>query len=150
MRAVGLDACRGKWLAVVLDEGRFDDARLASDAAALVTAGSGPRGRRPDTLSATATGRRRAVAPRRRRETRRASSNPASDRSETPTRPLPQLDEVEIVYSTTDRYVGESLEPDEKYAADVRGVVTGVILREEGDEVRGKGAGRARPRLCLY
>jgi len=32
---------------------------------------------------------------------------------------LPQLDEVEIVYSTTDRYVGESLEPDEKYAEDV-------------------------------
>ena len=38
MKALGLDACRGKWLAVVLDEGRFDDARLASDAATLVTA----------------------------------------------------------------------------------------------------------------
>jgi Protein of unknown function (DUF429) len=38
MKALGLDACRGKWLAVVLDEGRFDDARLASDAAALVSA----------------------------------------------------------------------------------------------------------------
>ena len=38
MKALGLDACRGKWLAVVLDEGRFDDARLASDAAALVNA----------------------------------------------------------------------------------------------------------------
>ena len=37
MKALGLDACRGKWLAVVLDEGRFDDARLASDAAALVS-----------------------------------------------------------------------------------------------------------------
>ena len=38
MKALGLDACRGKWLAVVLDDGRFDDARLGSDAAALVTA----------------------------------------------------------------------------------------------------------------
>src|SRR6266487_5109767 len=38
MKALGLDACRGKWLAVALDEGHFDDARLASDAAALVTA----------------------------------------------------------------------------------------------------------------
>ncbi len=38
MKALGLDACRGKWLAVALDEGYFDDARLASDAAALVTA----------------------------------------------------------------------------------------------------------------
>jgi predicted RNase H-like nuclease len=37
MKALGLDACRGKWLAVALDEGHFDDARLASDAAALVT-----------------------------------------------------------------------------------------------------------------
>ena len=37
MKALGLDACRGKWLAVVLDERRFDDARLASDAAALVS-----------------------------------------------------------------------------------------------------------------
>lgn len=45
---------------------------------------------------------------------------------------------------------GGVLEPDEEYAEDVRGVVTGVILREEGDEVRGKGADRARPRLCLY
>jgi predicted RNase H-like nuclease len=36
MKALGLDACRGKWLAVALDEGHFDDARLASDAAALV------------------------------------------------------------------------------------------------------------------
>ena len=35
MRVVGLDACRGKWLAVVLNEGRFDEARL-SDAADLV------------------------------------------------------------------------------------------------------------------
>jgi len=66
---------------------------------------------------------------------------------ETPTWPLPQLDEVEIVYSTTDRYVGESLEPDEEYAEDVRGVVNSVVLREEGDEVRGKGAGQARPQL---
>jgi predicted RNase H-like nuclease len=38
MKAVGLDACRGKWLAVSLDEGRFDDARLGSDAAVLLTA----------------------------------------------------------------------------------------------------------------
>jgi predicted RNase H-like nuclease len=38
MKALGLDACRGKWLAVVLDERHFDDARLASDAAALVSA----------------------------------------------------------------------------------------------------------------
>lgn len=36
MKALGLDACRGKWLAVFLDEGHFDDARLGSDAAALV------------------------------------------------------------------------------------------------------------------
>jgi predicted RNase H-like nuclease len=36
MKALGLDACRGKWLAVALDEGHFDDARLGSDAAALV------------------------------------------------------------------------------------------------------------------
>jgi len=38
VRVVGLDACRGKWLAVVLEEGHFDDARLASDAAELVSA----------------------------------------------------------------------------------------------------------------
>jgi len=57
----------------------------------------------------------------------------------------PSSIEVEIVYSTTDRYVGESLEPDEEYAEDVRGVVNSVVLREEGDEVRGKGAGQARP-----
>jgi predicted RNase H-like nuclease len=37
MRAVGLDACRGKWLAVVLDDGRFAEARLASSAATLAT-----------------------------------------------------------------------------------------------------------------
>ncbi len=36
MRVVGLDACRGKWLAVVLDDGDFRDARLGSDAAGLV------------------------------------------------------------------------------------------------------------------
>ncbi|HEY6607110.1 MAG TPA: DUF429 domain-containing protein [Gaiellaceae bacterium] len=36
MKALGLDACRGKWLAVAVDEGHFDDARLGSDAAALV------------------------------------------------------------------------------------------------------------------
>jgi predicted RNase H-like nuclease len=35
VKVVGLDACRGKWLAIALDEGRFDDARLSSDAAAL-------------------------------------------------------------------------------------------------------------------
>jgi predicted RNase H-like nuclease len=38
VKVLGLDACRGKWLAVALDEGHFDDARLASDAAALVSA----------------------------------------------------------------------------------------------------------------
>ena len=38
MKVLGLDACRGKWLAVVLDEGRFDGARLASDAALLAAA----------------------------------------------------------------------------------------------------------------
>ncbi|MCA1683461.1 MAG: DUF429 domain-containing protein [Actinobacteria bacterium] len=38
MKVLGLDACRGKWLAVALDEGRFDDAGLASDAATLVAA----------------------------------------------------------------------------------------------------------------
>jgi predicted RNase H-like nuclease len=38
MRVVGLDACRGKWLAVALEEGRFEAARLASDAAALAVA----------------------------------------------------------------------------------------------------------------
>jgi predicted RNase H-like nuclease len=38
MKALGLDACRGKWLAVALDEGHFDDARIASDAASLVSA----------------------------------------------------------------------------------------------------------------
>jgi predicted RNase H-like nuclease len=38
MKALGLDACRGKWLAVALDEGHFDDARLTADAAALVSA----------------------------------------------------------------------------------------------------------------
>jgi predicted RNase H-like nuclease len=41
VRVVGLDACRGKWLAVVLEEGHFDDARLASDAAELVSAWPG-------------------------------------------------------------------------------------------------------------
>jgi predicted RNase H-like nuclease len=38
MKVLGIDACRGKWLAVALDEGHFDEARLASDAAALVAA----------------------------------------------------------------------------------------------------------------
>jgi predicted RNase H-like nuclease len=38
VRVVGLDACRGRWLAVALDEGHFDDARLGSDAAVLVSA----------------------------------------------------------------------------------------------------------------
>jgi predicted RNase H-like nuclease len=38
VKVVGLDACRGKWLAIALDEGRFDDARLSSDAAALAAA----------------------------------------------------------------------------------------------------------------
>ena len=36
MKVVGLDACRGKWLAVALDEGGFDDARLAADPAVLL------------------------------------------------------------------------------------------------------------------
>jgi len=38
VKALGLDACRGKWLAIALNDGRFDDARLASDAATLVSA----------------------------------------------------------------------------------------------------------------
>jgi predicted RNase H-like nuclease len=38
VKALGIDACRGKWLAVALDEGRFDGARLARDAAALTAA----------------------------------------------------------------------------------------------------------------
>jgi predicted RNase H-like nuclease len=38
VKALGLDACRGKWLAIVLDEDRFEEARLASDAAALLIA----------------------------------------------------------------------------------------------------------------
>jgi predicted RNase H-like nuclease len=38
MKALGVDACRGKWLAVALDQGHFEEARLGSDAAALVTA----------------------------------------------------------------------------------------------------------------
>jgi predicted RNase H-like nuclease len=37
MKALGLDACRGKWLVVALDDGHFEDARLASDAAALIS-----------------------------------------------------------------------------------------------------------------
>lgn len=37
MVVVGLDACRGKWLAVVLEDGRFTEARLGS-AAALMAA----------------------------------------------------------------------------------------------------------------
>jgi predicted RNase H-like nuclease len=36
VEAVGLDACRGKWLAVAFDEGGFAGARLARDAAGLV------------------------------------------------------------------------------------------------------------------
>jgi predicted RNase H-like nuclease len=36
MRVLGLDACRGKWLVVWLDDGRFAEAWLASDAAAVV------------------------------------------------------------------------------------------------------------------
>jgi predicted RNase H-like nuclease len=35
MKVLGIDACRGKWLAVGLDEGHFDHARLGSDAATL-------------------------------------------------------------------------------------------------------------------
>jgi predicted RNase H-like nuclease len=31
VRVVGIDACRAKWLAVVLSDGRFEDARLRSD-----------------------------------------------------------------------------------------------------------------------
>jgi predicted RNase H-like nuclease len=37
MQVVGLDACRGRWLAVVLEQGHFVEARLAS-AAALIAA----------------------------------------------------------------------------------------------------------------
>jgi predicted RNase H-like nuclease len=40
VKALGLDACRGKWLAIALDGGCFEEARLASDAAALLTAWS--------------------------------------------------------------------------------------------------------------
>jgi predicted RNase H-like nuclease len=36
MEVLGLDACRGKWLAVVLDEGRVVDARLDRNAGVLV------------------------------------------------------------------------------------------------------------------
>lgn len=35
MKVVGIDACQGKWLAVALDDGRFEAARLAPTAAAL-------------------------------------------------------------------------------------------------------------------
>lgn len=38
MKVLGLDACRGKWLAVAVDDGHFDGARLGSDAAGLVAA----------------------------------------------------------------------------------------------------------------
>jgi predicted RNase H-like nuclease len=38
VKVLGLDACRGKWLAIALDEGRFDGARLAPDAAGLAAA----------------------------------------------------------------------------------------------------------------
>jgi predicted RNase H-like nuclease len=38
VKVLGIDACRGKWLAVALDEGRLDGARLASDAASLAAA----------------------------------------------------------------------------------------------------------------
>jgi predicted RNase H-like nuclease len=38
VKVLGLDACRGKWLAIALDEGRFDAARLTSDAAGLAAA----------------------------------------------------------------------------------------------------------------
>jgi predicted RNase H-like nuclease len=38
VKVVGLDACRGKWLAVVLDNGRFAEAHPASDAGQLAAA----------------------------------------------------------------------------------------------------------------
>jgi predicted RNase H-like nuclease len=36
MKVVGIDACLGRWLAIVLQDGLFSDARLESDVAALV------------------------------------------------------------------------------------------------------------------
>lgn len=38
MRVLGIDACRGRWLAVALENGRFEGARLDADLAALVDA----------------------------------------------------------------------------------------------------------------
>jgi predicted RNase H-like nuclease len=38
VRVLGIDACRGRWLAVALENGRFEGARLAADVAALVDA----------------------------------------------------------------------------------------------------------------
>jgi predicted RNase H-like nuclease len=38
MRVVGIDACRGKWLALAFDAGRFEAARLAPSAATLAAA----------------------------------------------------------------------------------------------------------------
>jgi predicted RNase H-like nuclease len=36
VQVIGLDACRGKWLALALENGRYSNAVLAADAAALV------------------------------------------------------------------------------------------------------------------
>lgn len=36
MQVIGIDACRGKWLALVIENGRFSEAVLAGDASALV------------------------------------------------------------------------------------------------------------------
>ena len=38
MQVVGIDACRGKWLGIALDDGRFAGARLSPSAAALAAA----------------------------------------------------------------------------------------------------------------
>jgi predicted RNase H-like nuclease len=35
VEVIGIDACRGKWLAIVLSEGRFADAKLVADVSAL-------------------------------------------------------------------------------------------------------------------
>jgi predicted RNase H-like nuclease len=38
VRVLGIDACRGRWLAVALENGRFGGARVDADVAALVDA----------------------------------------------------------------------------------------------------------------
>jgi predicted RNase H-like nuclease len=43
VRVLGIDACRGKWLAVVLEDGRFADTRFGPSVAALIAACPGVR-----------------------------------------------------------------------------------------------------------